>query len=86
MEVAVGLLLVVLGAVGAAMATRSIDDRGRPWVGALAIAPMGLLVGAGAALVRDWDLVPTAAIGLVALPAVHLASRVRWQRRGEERR
>lgn len=82
MEVAIGVALVVLGALGASAAARSAEERGRAvWV-PLVVAPMGLLVGAGAALVRDGDLVGSMVAGLVLFALVAAVAQVVRRRRG----
>lgn len=68
MDVAVGIVLLVLGAAGASVTTRTYEDAGRTALGVLAAVPSGILIGAGAALVRGWDLVGSMiAGGLVVL-------------------
>jgi hypothetical protein len=80
-----GLVLVALGATGATLLGR---DAGRPTpLRLLRLAPFGVLVGAGAALVRGWDLGTTAVLGaalvpLVALGGDLLAARRRARTRG----
>lgn len=83
MEVAVGVLLVVLGAAGASTITRSMAAGGRGPRLALAVAPTGILIGAGGALVRGWDLVGSAVVGavLVGLLALTTGLRVEPRRR-----
>jgi hypothetical protein len=74
-----GLALVLLGATGATLLGR---DAGRPTaVRLLRLAPFGVLVGAGAALVRGWDLGATAVVGAVLVPTVALAGDVLAARR-----
>ena len=84
MEVAVGVALVVLGAVAASTIARSPSDRLRGPVLAVAVAPTGILIGAGAALVRGWDPVASAGVGavLVGLLALATGLRLRPRRRG----
>jgi CHASE2 domain-containing sensor protein len=69
--VVLGIALLVIGAYGA---TRLQATRG-PLAAALALAPFGVLIGAGAALVRGWDLVPTTVAGALLVPFVALAGR-----------
>jgi len=82
-ELAVGLGLLLLGAFGASSVHRR---QGRPEpVRLLALAPFGVLIGAGAALVRGWDLGLSAVAGalvvlLVALIGDVLAARRRARR------
>lgn len=79
-----GVALVVLGAVAASTIARSLSDRLRGPALAVAVAPTGILIGAGAALARDWDLVPSAAVGAVLVAVLALTSglRVPSRRRG----
>ena len=81
---AVGVALVVLGAAAASTIARSLSDRLRGPALAAAVAPTGILIGAGAALARDWDLVPSAVVGavLVALLALTSGLRLQPRRRG----
>jgi hypothetical protein len=77
--VVLGLVLVALGATGATLAVR---ETGRPTPGRLVrLVPFGVLVGAGAALVRGWDLGATAALGAVLVPLVALLGDLRAARR-----
>jgi hypothetical protein len=80
-DIAVGVVLVVLGAVAATVTSRELDERGHGRAVAPALMPFGVLIGAGAALVRGWEPIPSAVAGLVLLPAVALASRVWLARR-----
>ncbi len=79
-----GVALVVLGAAAASAIARTLADRLRGPALAAAVAPTGILIGAGAALARDWDLVPSAAVGavLVALLALTTGLRLAPRRRG----
>lgn len=85
MDVAIGLVLVVLGAFGASATARTLQERGRARVVPLAVAPMGVLVGAGAALVRGWDLVGSMVAGATLLPLVAAVVQVVEARRRRER-
>jgi hypothetical protein len=68
--VVLGLALVALGATGATLAART---PARPTPGrSLRLVPFGILVGAGAALVRGWDVGATAALGALLVPAIAL--------------
>lgn len=83
-----GLALVVVGAVGATMTQRHLDDTGRSRWALLALVPYGVLVGAGASLVRGWDLVSSLLVGAVLLPLVGAVGRlveVRRARRASRR-
>ena len=74
-----GLVLVALGATGASLLGR---DAGRPTpLRLLRLAPFGVLVGAGAALVRGWDLGATAVLGALLVPLVALGGDVLAARR-----
>ena len=81
-----GIALLLLGATGAGAVHRRQHGRPAP-VSLLALAPFGVLIGAGAALVRGWDLGLSAVAGafavlLVALVGDLLAARRRaWVRR-----
>jgi hypothetical protein len=79
-QVAVGIALLLLGASGAGAVHRR--QRGRPApAGVLALAPFGILVGAGAALVRGWDLGLSAVAGAFAVAFVALIGDVLAARR-----
>ena len=84
METLVGVVLLVLGAAGASAIARTLADRVRGPLLAVAVAPAGVLVGTGAALARGWDLVPSAVVGvvLVALLGLTTGLRVQAPRRG----
>lgn len=74
-----GLALVALGATGATLLGREV---GRPTpLRLVRLVPFGVLVGAGAALVRGWDLGPTAVLGAVLVPLVAVAGDVLAARR-----
>ena len=81
MEVVVGIVLLVVGAVGASAIARSLADRMRGPRLALAVAPAGVLIGAGAALVRGWDLLASAAVGALLVAALAFTTGLRVQRR-----
>jgi hypothetical protein len=77
---AVGLGLLLLGASGAGAVHRR--QRGRPGpVGLLSLAPFGVLIGAGAALVRGWDVGLAAVAGALAVMLVALVGDVLGARR-----
>jgi len=83
-----GLGLVVVGAVGATMTQRHLDNTGRSRWALLALVPYGVLVGAGASLVRGWDLISSLVVGAVLLPLVGALGRlveVRRSRRAARR-
>jgi hypothetical protein len=74
--VAIGLGLLVLGAVGASLAARGFDDGGPAWRVPLRLVPFGVLIGGGAALVRGWDLGAGALIGAVLVPLIGTLGRL----------
>ena len=82
--VAIGLALLVLGAVGATVVSRGFDGGSGPaWRVLLQLIPFGILIGAGAALVRGWDLAAGAFVGAILVPVVAALGRiieVRWHR------
>lgn len=86
--VAVGLVLLALGAVGATAVARTFDTADRPTRVPLQLIPFGILVGAGASLVRDWDLLAGVLVGGALVPLVGTVARLlevrrrRWRRDG----
>jgi hypothetical protein len=84
--VVLGLGLVALGALGATVASRRVERSGRWTLLPLQLLPFVFLVGAGAAMVRGWDLWVAMAAGGVVIPLVGVAGRwleVRRHRRRE---
>jgi hypothetical protein len=80
LSIVIGAALLLLGASGAGMVHRR--QRGRPGpVSVLALAPFGVLIGAGAALVRGWDLGLAAVAGALAVVVVALVGDVLAARR-----
>ncbi len=77
----VGVALVALGAVGASVTQRRFESTGRAGLLVVALAPFGVLVGAGAALVRGWSLWGSVITGLVLVPLVGVGSRLLEVRR-----
>jgi hypothetical protein len=75
MTVVLGLGLVALGAVGATVTTRRVETSGRWTLLPLQLLPFGVLVGAGAALVRGWDLLVAMLAGAVVIPLVGVGGR-----------
>ena len=73
--VVVGLALVVLGAVGATLVARHAEHTGHATTMPLRLVPFGILVGAGAALVRGWDLGVSMLAGAVLVPLVGAVTR-----------
>ncbi len=84
METLVGVVLLVLGAAGASAIARSLEDRVRGPLLAVAVAPAGVLVGTGAALARGWAPLPSALVGVVLVGVLGLTTGMRVQspRRG----
>lgn len=76
----VGAALLLLGATGAGMLHRRQHGRPVP-TSVLALAPFGVLIGAGAALVRGWDLGLSALAGALAVMVVALLGDVLAARR-----
>jgi hypothetical protein len=82
----VGVALLLLGATGAGLVHRRQQGRPGP-VSVLALAPFGVLIGAGAALVRGWDLGLSAVAGALAVVIVALGGDVlAARRRARDRR
>jgi hypothetical protein len=89
--VVLGVLLVGLGALGASLTQGR--GGGRPTLRrVLGLVPFGILIGAGSALVRGWDLTISLVVGAVLVPLVGvlgdvLAARRRatLSRRGDRR-
>jgi hypothetical protein len=84
-EIVVGVALALLGAAAATVTVRQLEDRGQGRVAPLALVPFGILIGAGAAIARGWDLVPTAIAGAVLLPVVTVVARLVAARRSARR-
>ena len=80
LAVAVGSALLLLGASGAGVVHRRQQGRPGP-VSVLALAPFGILIGAGAALVRSWDLGLSAVAGALVVMVVALLGDVLTARR-----
>lgn len=76
----IGVALLLLGASGAGLMHRRQHGRPGP-VSVLALAPFGVLIGAGAALVRGWDLGTSAVVGALAVVVVALGGDVMAARR-----
>ena len=60
----------MLGAVGATVVTRHAERMGGATTMPLRLVPFGILVGAGASLVRGWDLGVSMLAGAVLVPLV----------------
>lgn len=82
----VGGALLILGAVGATVTQRRLEAEGRAAVAPLWLVPFGILVGAGAAMVRGWDLWASIIVGAVLVPVVGAAGRLWEVRRARRRR
>ena len=80
MPVVVGAALLLLGATGAGLVQRRQQGRPGP-LSVLSLAPFGVLIGAGAALVRGWDLGLSAVAGALAVVVVALGGDVLVARR-----
>ena len=76
----IGVALLILGATGAGMLHRRQHGRPGP-VSMFALAPFGVLIGAGAALVRGWDLGLSALAGALTVMLVALVGDVLAARR-----
>jgi hypothetical protein len=83
-SVVVGAALVVLGAVGATVTQRRLEAEGRARMAPLWLIPFGVLIGAGAAMVRGWDLWVAIIVGAVVIPLVGVMGRL-WERRRTRR-
>lgn len=83
---AVGLALLALGAVGATLTQRMLTEQRRGRRIPLAMVPFGVLIGAGAALIRGFDLLVALLVGAAVMPAVAVAGRWLEVRRGRSRR
>lgn len=81
----VGGALLILGAVGATLTQRRLEAEGRAAVAPLWLIPFGILVGAGAAMVRGWDLWASIIVGALLVPVVGVAGRL-WEVRRARRR
>lgn len=84
--VAIGLALVVLGAVGASVVARGFDAAGAAWQVPLRLVPFGVLIGGGASLVRGWDLGAGVLVGALLVPLVGTVGRLIEVRRHRARR
>jgi ABC-type cobalamin transport system permease subunit len=82
----VGVVLVVIGAVGATLTQRHLEDAGRATIAPLALVPFGVLIGAGAAFARGWDLPLSMLVGALFVPLVGVVGRLIEVRRHRRRR
>lgn len=88
MAMLVGVVLVVVGAVGATVTQRRLEEEGRGRRVPLMLVPFGVLIGAGAAIARGWELPGAMAAGAVLVPLVAVVGRwweVRRRRRARSR-
>ncbi len=81
----VGGALLILGAVGATLTQLRLEAEGRAALAPLWTIPFGILVGAGAAMVRGWDLWASIIVGALLVPVVGVAGRL-WEVRRARRR
>ena len=77
----IGFVLVAVGAIGATVTQRHLDETRRSRWSLVALVPFGVLVGAGASLVRGWDLTASILVGAVLLPLVGAIGRLLEVRR-----
>lgn len=80
-EIAIGAVLLLLGAVGATMSQRGLERRGRATLTPLGLVPFGVLMGAGGAMIRGWDLWVSMVVGAVFVPVVGIIGRLLEVRR-----
>lgn len=85
MEAVVGVVLVLLGAVGATVVARRLEEAGRASLVPVAVAPLGALIGAGAALLRGWGLAGSMVAGAVVVPLLGAIGRIVEVRRSRRR-
>ena len=81
MELAIGLVLLVVGAWGAAQATSRLPAMGQGRLVVPALVVGGALIGAGGALVRGWDLPGSTLAGAVVVPLLAIVVRLVETRR-----
>ena len=81
-----GVLLVAVGVAGAVWATRRLERTDSSRLLPVAVAPTGVLIGGGAALVRDWDTLRSSLGGMVLLPVMTLVAQWLERRRRHEGR
>jgi hypothetical protein len=86
LSAAIGLALVLLGAVGATVTQRRFEREGRTVFALPLLVPFGILIGAGAAIARGWHLPASMAVGGVLVPIVGASSRLLEVRRQRARR
>lgn len=81
----VGIALVVLGAIGATVTQRRLEEDGRATLAPLALIPFGVVIGAGAAIARGWSLPISMVVGGVLVPVVGALGRMVEVRRHRRR-
>jgi hypothetical protein len=86
LAIVLGIALVLLGAVGATVTQRRFEQEGRTVRALPLLVPFGVLIGAGAAIARGWDLVSAMVVGAVLVPLVGAAGRLLEVRRGRSRK
>lgn len=86
LAIAIGVLLVTLGATGATLVSRGFEVRGQAWRVPVRLIPFGVLIGGGAALVRGWDLGAGALVGAILVPLVGTVARMLEVRRHRSQR
>lgn len=79
---ALGALLLLAGATGGAVLTPRLQARGQGWLVPVVAVPVGAAVGAGAALIRGWDLLGTTLAGALVVPLLTAVVRIVEVRRG----
>ncbi len=84
-SIVIGAVLLLLGAVGATVSQRGLEERGRASLAPLGLVPFGILMGAGAALIRGWDLWTSILVGAVVVPLVGVVGRLIEVRRRRRR-
>ncbi len=71
-----GVVLIVLGALGATVTQRRLEAAHRGRLVPVLLVPYGVLMGGGAAFVRGWDLALSMLIGGVFVPLVGVVGRL----------
>ncbi len=84
--VTIGVLLLLLGAVGATLSQRGLERRGRATIAPASLVPFGLLIGAGASMIRGWDLWASMLVGAIVVPLVGVIGRIVEVRRARRDR
>lgn len=85
-SVVLGVALLALGAVGATVTQQGMQRRGRSTIAPLALVPFGVLIGAGAAMIRGWDLWISILVGAIVVPVVGAVGRMIEVRRARRQR